>query len=235
MKRNARNIIKTVLLSATVALLHGTAKGDVKKTLARPQDPRPDGLGPETAKGEQPLVKNMYKILRSGDVKLIAGHRSHSSHRSSGGGHRSHSSSSSHRSHSSHRSSGGGSHYSHSSSSYGSSTRSTTRSTTSGGGGGGGSTSGTASYATQPVSPTYTLGSRAITAQTCGPDVDELVRLLKAAGYPPDPAKLVKQDGHYLMTPDITLAVKTFQAFNKIKPTGDVDAGTIARLKALDK
>lgn len=111
MKKNSKKIIKTLLLSATVALFHGTSKADAKKSFSLDLDL---GLGnggatPEVSKGKQPLVKNVYKILRNGEPKLIAGHRSHSSHRSSRGGHYSHSSSS---------------HYSHSSSSYGSGSRS---------------------------------------------------------------------------------------------------------------
>ena len=95
MKSKSKNIIKTLLLSATVALFHGTAKADAKKVFALDLDL---GLGnggatPEVSKGKQPLVKNVYKILRNGDAKLIAGHRSHSSHRYSRGGHYSHSSS----------------------------------------------------------------------------------------------------------------------------------------------
>lgn len=111
MKSKSKNIIKTLLLSATVALFHGSAKADAKKSLSLDLDL---GLGnggatPEVSKGKQPIVRNVYKILRNGEPKLIAGHRSHSSHRSSRGGHYSHSSSS---------------HYSHSSSSYGSGNRS---------------------------------------------------------------------------------------------------------------
>lgn len=105
MKSKSKKLIKTLLLSATVALFHGAAKADAKKSLSPDLDL---GLGnggasPEVSRGKQPLVKNVYKILRNGEPKLIAGHRSHSSHRSSRGGHYSHSSSS---------------HYSHSSSSY---------------------------------------------------------------------------------------------------------------------
>lgn len=102
MKNNAKKIIRTILLSATVSLFHASAKADAKKCLSFDLDL---GLGnggasPEVSKGKQPIVRNVYKILRNGDSKLIAGHRSHSSHRSSRGGHYSHSSSS-HYSHSS--------------------------------------------------------------------------------------------------------------------------------------
>ena len=89
MKNKSKKIIKTLLLSATVALFHGTAKADAKKSFSLDLDlglPN-GGAAPEVSKGQQPIVKNVYKILRNGDAKLIAGHRSHSSHRSSRGGH----------------------------------------------------------------------------------------------------------------------------------------------------
>ena len=94
MKNKSKKIIKTLLLSATVALFHSAAKADAKKTFSLDLDlglPN-GGTAPEVSKGQQPIVKNVYKILRNGDAKLIAGHRSHSSHRSSRGGHYSHSS-----------------------------------------------------------------------------------------------------------------------------------------------
>lgn len=109
MKNKSKQIIKTLLLSATVALFHGSTKADTKKNLSLDFGlPNGDGSS-EISKGQQKIVKDVYKIMRNGDAKLIAAHRSHrshSSHRSSRGGHYSHSSSS---------------HYSHSSSSYGSS------------------------------------------------------------------------------------------------------------------
>ena len=71
MKSKSKNIIKTLLLSATVALFHGTAKADAKKVFALDLDL---GLGnggatPEVSKGKQPLVKNVNKIFRNVDAK----------------------------------------------------------------------------------------------------------------------------------------------------------------------
>lgn len=301
MKSSSKKIIRTLLLSATVALFHGSAKADAKKTLALDLDL---GLGnggssPEISKGKNPLVKNVYKMLRSGDVKLIAGHRSHSSHRSSRGGHYSHSSSS-HSSHSSHRSSAGSTHYSHSSSSYGSGSTYTAPAKTAGDYTLGDRTlstgihgsdvdqlipyltryyylkdgvvskkSGYYVYDTNVVNAikhfqkdagltqdgkatssvvtalkgwnvaktTIPLGFRelSVTSATSGFDVDELVELLIATGYAPDPAKLRKNGTHYVFTEDIVTAVKAFQAFHGMQPTGEVNATTINKLKALRK
>lgn len=301
MKSKSKKLIKTLLLSATVALLHGSAKAETKKAFSLDLDLglSNGGANSETAKSPQPIIKNVYKIMRNGDAKLIAGHRSHSSHRSSGGGHYSHSSSS-HRSHSSHRSSGGGSHYSHSSSSYGSSSRSsvyTPPAKTAGDYSLGDRTlssgihgsdvdalvpylvryhylkdgvvskkSGFHVYDSNVVSAvkhfqkdagltqdgkvtstviselknwsvdktTIPLGFRALSAsaQTSGYDVDELVQLLINAGYSPDPSKLRKSGSHYVFTDDVMTAVKAFQAFNNMSPTGEVNAATITKLKS---
>lgn len=304
MKDKSKKLIKTLLLSATVALFHGTAKADSKKLFPLDLDlGLNNGNGnPEVAKSPQPILKNVYKILRSGEPKLIAGHRSHSSHRSSGGGHYSHSSSSSsHRSHSSHRSSGGGSHYSHSSSSYGSSSSRSSvytppkktagdyslgdRTLSSGIHGSdvdelvpylvryyylkeGVATKkgGYYVYDTNVVNAvrhfqkdagltqdgkvtsnvisslkswsaaktTIPLGFRELSASasTSGYDVDELIQLLIDAGCSPDPSKLQKAGSHYVFTEDVMIAVKAFQAFHNISPTGEVNSATISKLKS---
>lgn len=308
MKSKSRSIIKTLLVSATVALIHGTGRGEAKKTLSTPADVSA-GFGspsPEVSKGQQPIVRNVYKILRNGDSKLIAGHRSHSSHRSSGGGHYSHSSSSSHRSHSSHRSSGGSTHYSHSSSSYGSGSRTGVRSVPSVAVKSAGDyalgdrtlTSGlhgsdvdelvaclvknyylkdgvatkkggyyvydsnvaaavthfqkdagltadgrlTAAVVSrlkgwQSSRTTIPLGFRDLSpaASPSGFDVDELVQLLINAGIPPDPAKLKKSGGHYIFTNDLLTAIKVFQAYHGLRPSGQLDAATITKLKSFKR
>ncbi|MBD5217964.1 MAG: peptidoglycan-binding protein [Bacteroidales bacterium] len=303
MKNKSKKIIKTLLLSATVALFHGTAKAEAKKSLSLDLDlglPN-GGATPEVSKGQQPIVKNVYKILRNGDAKLIAGHRSHSSHRSSRGGHYSHSSSSSHRSHNSHRSSGGGSHYS--SSSYGGGSRSSVYSAPT-------KTAGDYSLGDRTLSTgihgsdvdqlvpylvryyylkegvvskksghyvydsnvvnavkhfqkdaglaqdgkldskvltklkawsssqtTIPLGFRDLSAaaETSGYDVDELIQLLKNAGFPPNPAKLKKSGSHYVFTEDILTALKAFQAYHGIRPNGELNATTLAKLKNYKK
>lgn len=215
MKNKSKKIIRTLLLSATVALLHGSAKADSKKTLSLDLDL---GLGngnasPEVSKGPQPIVKNMYKILRSGDVKLIAGHRSHSSHRSSRGGHYSHSSSSSHRSHSSHRSSGGGSHYSHSSSTYGSGSRSSV-------------------YTPPPkTAGDYSLGDRTLSTGIHGSDVDQLVPYLVRYYYLKD-GIVSKKGGYYVYDSNVVNAVKHFQKDAGLTQDGKLTASAVSTLKS---
>lgn len=302
MKATSKKIIRTLLLSATVALFHGSAKADVKKSLSLDLDPGAGNgdLHPEVSKGKKPVVKNVYKILRSGDAKLIAGHRSHSSHsshsshRSSGGGHYSHSSSSY------------GSHYSSTSSSYGSSSSSSSSSTykpakpkakTAGDYSLGertlslgvhgsdvdalvqylerniylkpGMVSKKGSYhvydsnvvnavkhfqkdaglaqtgkvtsslltelrSWDPYKTTIPLGFRSLSATegTTGYDVDELVNLLIKAGFSPNPALLKKAGEHYIYSSDIVTAVKVFQAFCSLSPTGILNSATIAKLRA---
>ena len=171
------------------------------------------GASPEVSKGQQPLVKNIYKIMRNGDAKLIAGHRSHSSHRSSRGGHYSHSSSSSHRSHSSHRSSGGGSHYSHSSSSYGS-----------------GSSS---SVYTPPVKTAgdYTLGDRTLSSGIHGSDVDQLVPYLVRYYYLKD-GVVTKKAGYYVYDTNVVNAVKHFQKDAGLTQDGKLTSSVLSTLKS---
>lgn len=215
MKNKSKKIIRTLLLSATVALLHSSAKADSKKPLSLDLDL---GLGngnasPEISKGPQPIVKNLYKILRSGDVKLIAGHRSHSSHRSSRSGHYSHSSSSSHRSHSSHRSSGGGSHYSHSSSSYGSGSRSSV-------------------YTPPPkTAGDYSLGDRTLSTGIHGSDVDQLVPYLVRYYYLKD-GIVSKKGGYHVYDSNVVNAVKHFQKDAGLTQDGKLTASAVSTLKS---
>jgi len=68
-----------------------------------------------------------------------------------------------------------------------------------------------------------------------GKDVDELIALLRSAGFAPDPAKLQYNNGKAIFTADIAIAVKLFQAYNELAPTGNVDAETIAKLKSKQK
>ena len=306
-------------MSATVALFHGSAKADTKKTFSLDFNlPYGDGAS-EISKGQQKIVKNVYKIMRNGDAKLIAAHRSHrshSSHRSSRGGHYSHSSSS---------------HYSHSSSSYGSGNRSsihTPPAKTAGDYSLGdrpltvgiygsdvdaliiklsaagylhnyqGKTQGNNSVfdsslqnalkhfqkdagvkedgiitknlvnllnVWDPLCTTIPLGSRILNTEekTAGYDVDELIKLLTIAGYPPQQEQLERNNPkpissdeilyitklqcskdyntykqnkyHYIFTEDIKNALKTFQAFHGIKPTGNLDEYTLQMLKSHKK
>ena len=321
MKNKSKKIIKTLLISATVALFHGSAKADTKKDhsldlgLGIPNG----GATPEISKGQLPIMKNVYKIMRSGDSKMIMAHRSHSSHRShrsSRGGHYSHSSSS---------------HYSHSSSSYGSGSRSSIYATpakTAGDYSLGDRTLSTGIHGSDvdaliiklsaagylhnyqgkkqgnyhvfdlsllnalkhfqkdagvkedgkitkdllnllsvwdPLCTTISLGARTLSTEdkTAGFDVDELIELLTVAGYAPQQEllersnpKTVSSDEilyitklqgikdydtyqqnkfHYVFTKDVEKALKTFQAFHGIKPTGNLDESTIIKLKSYKK
>lgn len=86
---------------------------------------------------------------------------------------------------------------------------------------------------------TYMLGVRDLSysdgSTVAGNDVDELVALLQKAGYSPDPSKLTKEGGHYVFTQDIAIAVKMFQAFNKMDPTGVVTESLVEKLKTSRK
>lgn len=311
MSHISNRIIKALLLSATIALANNakTSAKSLSQDLDLNSNPNPNN---NLSKDNRKIIKDIYKIKRDGTSKLIAGHRSHSSH-------------------SSHRSSSGGhysSHYSHSSSSssyYGSSSSSESSSSSSNNNTKSGSSNSTikktlSSNSKPSISPeAYSLGDRALkiglygadvnrlvsylvkynyikdnglskkgeyyiydskivsavkhfqkdakftpdgklsTTQAdmlaswstdkttislgfrdlyppmSGYDVDELVRLLIKAGYSPDPAKLKTNGGHYIYSNDIMTALKFFQTFNKIKPTGNLDSTTISKLKAYDK
>lgn len=205
MKTKSKKIIKTLLLSATVALFHGTAKADVKKSFSLDLDlglPN-GGVSPEASKGQLPIVKNVYKIMRNGNAKLIAGHRSHSSHRShrsSRGGHYSHSSSS-------YR------HYSHSSSSYGSGNRS--------------------SVYTPPAKTAgdYSLGDRTLSAGIHGSDVDQLVPYLVRYYYLKE-GVVSKKGGYYVYDSNVVNAVKHFQKDAGMTQDGKLTSDVLTKLKS---
>lgn len=86
---------------------------------------------------------------------------------------------------------------------------------------------------------TLVLGIRDISynkdQNMAGNDVDELIVLLRNAGYPPNPAKLEYNNGKAVYTKDIETAVKLFQAYNNLEPNGIVDDGTINKLKVAAK
>lgn len=86
---------------------------------------------------------------------------------------------------------------------------------------------------------TLVLGIRNLTYSTdsaiSGNDVNELIALLRSAGFPPDPSKLKYNGAKAIYTKDIETAVKLFQAYNGLTADGEVDANTIAKLKAKAK
>lgn len=212
MKSKSKKIIKTLLLSATVTLFQGSAKADTKKALSLDLNlPNSDGAS-EISKGQQKIMKDVYKILRNGDAKLIAAHRSHSSHRShrsSRGGHYSHSSSS---------------HYSHSSSSYGSGSRSSIYTPP------------------PKTAGDYSLGDRTLSKGIHGSDVDQLVQYLvryyylkdgsvsKKGGYYVYDANVVNAVKHFQkdagltqdgkLTSDVLTKLKSWSASQTTIPLG---------------
>ena len=64
-----------------------------------------------------------------------------------------------------------------------------------------------------------------------GADVDELINLLKKAGFAPNPTKLEKEGAHYKMSEDIATAIKLYQAFNSLAATGEANEATIKKLQ----
>lgn len=86
---------------------------------------------------------------------------------------------------------------------------------------------------------TLVLGIRNISYQDdavlAGNDVDELIALLRKAGFSPDPAKLKYQNGKAIFTEDIEIAVKLFQAYNGLNANGVVDETTIKKLNSVVK
>lgn len=86
---------------------------------------------------------------------------------------------------------------------------------------------------------TLVLGIRILgyneAAELAGNDVNELIALLRNAGFPPDPSKLKYNDSKAVFTKDIETAVKLFQAYNGLTPDGKVDETTISKLRTIAK
>lgn len=86
---------------------------------------------------------------------------------------------------------------------------------------------------------TLVLGIRILgyneAAELAGNDVNELIALLRNAGFPPDPSKLKYNGSKAVFTKDIETAVKLFQAYNGLTPDGKVDETTISKLRTIAK
>jgi hypothetical protein len=195
MNNVTKNIFKTLLLSATVALAnHAHAKTDGAPS-SLDLNLKDEDTDVNVGENKRKIIQGVYKIKRNGDAKLIAGHyshRSHSSHRSSNGGHYSHSSSSTHYSSSS-------SHYSSSTSGYSGSTSSSS------------SSSSKKTSAKPSKSPgAYSLGDRVMSNGIYGQDVDELVALLVKFCYLKEEG-LTKKDTYYMYDYLIEMAIRHFQ------------------------
>lgn len=72
-------------------------------------------------------------------------------------------------------------------------------------------------------------------SEIAGNDVNELIALLRSAGFPPNPSKLKYKGSKAVFTKDIETAVKLFQAYNGLTPDGQVNDTTIAKLRAVAK
>lgn len=82
---------------------------------------------------------------------------------------------------------------------------------------------------------TIELGFRDLTEGVSGFDVTTLIKLLTAAGYAPDPNKVEYKNGNAVFNNEIITALKMFQAYNNLEPTGLADVPTIAKLKSFKK
>ncbi|MDE6498709.1 MAG: peptidoglycan-binding protein [Muribaculaceae bacterium] len=80
MKSEQAKIIKSLLVSATLALLHSPAGAEEAPRVSE-GDAGSGNIIPGETCGLR-IDKNVYKLMRDGGTKLIAAHRSHSSHRS---------------------------------------------------------------------------------------------------------------------------------------------------------
>lgn len=224
MKRPSKNILKTLLFSAAMSLIHGSAKAD-KATTGLPLSLGDIGDGSqfgEVNNLKRKVIKNVYTIKKDGELKMIASHRSHSSHRSHRSGSGGYGSHSSHVSHSSHSSStyGGSSHYSSTHIRQGSSSRSSTPNSL---------------YST-PSTPkktieTYSLGDRTLSSGLYGADVTELTMLLVSKNYL-NRNLVATKSGHSLFDANVVTAVKNFQKDANLSQTGKVDSNTAAKLQS---
>lgn len=225
MKKPSKKLLKTLLFSAAMSLIHSSAKAD-EPVAGVPLSPGDIGDGSRFGEFDnlkKKVIKNVYTIKRDGETKLIASHRSHQSHRS-------------------HSSSRHGNHYSHSSS--------TTRSSRSYGGSSYGGSSGssyggstnslyTPSTSTPKAKPqaktieTYSLGDRTLSSGSYGADVTQLTTLL-VQNYYMNVNSVNFKSSHSLYDKNVVTAVKNFQKDAGLSQTGKVDATTAAKLQSWD-
>ncbi|MBQ8453226.1 MAG: peptidoglycan-binding protein [Prevotella sp.] len=215
MSKITKKILKSILLSSVMSLMHMEAKA---------QDPFLPSFEPEDDDSDQVgeikhrIYKNVVKISPSGRMSMVNGHRSHSSHRShySGGG--------GHSSHSSHYSSSHTSHYSSSSSSRSSSSNSSSGSSR---------VSGFYSAPTKTAAD-YSLGDRTIKSGIYGADVNKLAELLVSKYYLKRNS-VTKKSGYTLYDTNMSTAIKHFQRDAGLTPSGTVDNATSIALQTWDE
>lgn len=227
MNKLVKNILKSLLLTSAMSLIHSHAKA---------QDPFQPELGfdenntDEIASVNNKMISNVVKINPSGRMTMVDSHTSHRSH-------------SSHRSHYSSRG-GHSSHYSHVSSSSGTSSGSssrrttTTPRTTTTTSPSTSSTNRTAGFysapATSTVKTTYELGERELKNGISGTDVAALVNLLQNKLYL-KPNSVTSNNEKVTYNTAIANAVKHFQKDAKLTITGTVNYNTVSELKAWDE
>lgn len=221
MSKITTKIIKSILLSSVMSLMHTEVKAqDPFSVSIEPNDDDTDQIGEIKRK----IFKNVVKVSPSGRMSIIDGHRSHSSHSS----HRSHySGSGGHSSHSSHYSSYNSTHYSSSvgtTSSRSSSSRSS-------------SSSSTVSKTYSPPKKTaadYSLGDRTIKSGIYGADVNKLAQLLVAKYYLKRNS-ITQKSGYTLYDTNMSAAVKHFQRDAGLTVNGIVDNTTSVALQTWDE
>lgn len=226
MKRPSRKILKTLLFSAAMSMIHSNAKAD-EPIAGQPLSLGDIGDGSRFSEFDnlkKKVIKNVYTIKRDGETKLIASHRSHQSHRS-------------------HSSSRHGNHYSHSSSTTRSSGRSYGGSSYGGASYGGSSGSTNSLYTPTPSTPkakpqaktieTYSLGDRTLSSGSYGADVTQLTTLL-VQNYYLNVNSITFKSSHSLYNSNVVTAVKNFQKDAGLTQTGKVDAATAAKLQSWD-
>lgn len=215
MKKVAKKILKSILLTSVLSII---------RTDAKAQNPFLPHLDSDEDESDQlgeikhKIYRNVVKISPSGRMSMVDGHRSHSSHRShySGGG--------GHSSHSSHYSSSHTSHYSSSSSS--SSRSSSSRSS--------GTVSGLYSAPKAKTPADYSFGDRTIKSGIYGADVNKLGELLVSKYYLKRNS-ITKKSGYTLYDANMLAAVKHFQRDAGLTPNGIVDNSTSIALQTWDE
>lgn len=209
MKRKAKKIIRNLLIGAVASIYHTDAQAADSHSA-----PLLEGLDGENKSDavsalRNKVFKNVLQMTRNGNVKLIAGHRSHMSHRSSrGGGHYSHTS------HYSGYGTGRSSHTSHSSSSYGSTY--------------------TAPKPAPKTYKTYDLGDRTLKLGLYGNDVSKLTSLLVTKKYMSS-SWISMQKGYPVYNAKVVDVVKRFQKDAGLSQTGIVTSSLVSKLENWDE
>ena len=217
MSKISKKILKSLLLSSVLSLIHTQAKAQNPFV---PEFDSVDEGNDEIGAIKRKVMKNVVKVSPTGRMSMVAGHYSHRSH-SSHSSHRSHSSGyRSHSSHSSHYSSSRSSHYS---SSVSSSSRS--------------ASSGVSSLYSAPKAKTpadYSLGDRTIKAGIYGADVKALSDLLISKHYLKK-TQVKTKSGYPLYDANMAAAIKHFQKDAGKTITGNADDATQTALQLWDE